>query len=285
MARLPRLLATFALLVAVTALSASPALARKRDHDRMPDRWEKKHHLNVKKNDANRDRDRDGLSNYGEYRSHTNPRKKDSDHDGRRDGREDRDRDKLKNAVEIRTGYDPGDADTDDDGIKDGRENAGKITKLSDSSVTIKLAVGGKLAASLGEDLVVDCKDQPSTDGTDPEPGGDAAPGGEGEPSEDATDPAGGDDESSDDPAAEGSGDDAESSDVEDLDANISQDPADEDGEEFDESAFDREFESDFAAGDADCGTSALKVGARVHEATVKRTASGPVIVAIKLRR
>jgi hypothetical protein len=278
MARLPRLLTTLALLVAVTALSASPALARTRDHDRMSDRWEMKHHLNVKKNDANRDRDRDGLSNYGEYRAHTNPRKKDSDHDGRRDGREDYDRDKLKNAVEIRTGYDPGDADSDNDGIKDGRENAGKITRLSDSSVTIKLAVGGKLTARLGEDLAVDCKGGPSGDGADPEPGGDDAPGGEGEPSEDATDPA--DDETSDDPAAEGSGDDRE-----DVDANIAQDPADEDGEEFDESAFDEQFEDDFANGGEDCGTSALKVGARVHEATVERTASGPVIVAIKLRR
>ena len=273
MSRLPRLLATFLLLIAVTALSASPALARSRDHDRMPDRWEKKHHLNVKKNDAKRDRDCDGLSNYGEYRSRTNPRKKDSDHDGRRDSREDRDRDKLKNAVEIRTGYDPGDADSDNDGIKDGRENAGKITKLSDSSVTIKLAVGGKLTAR----LALDCTSQ----APDPEPAGDA-PGGDG--SEDAPVP-GEDDESSGDPEAEGAGDDSESGDADDVDADMSQDPAGEDGEDFDESAFDREFESDFAAGGANCGTTVLKVGARVREATVKRTASGPVIVAIKLRR
>ena len=47
MSRLTRLSTTFALLVAAAALTASPALARK-DHDRMPDKWEKRNHLNVK---------------------------------------------------------------------------------------------------------------------------------------------------------------------------------------------------------------------------------------------
>jgi hypothetical protein len=123
----------------------------------MPDKWEKRHHLNVKKDDSRRDRDRDGLSNYGEYRAHTNPRKKDSDHDGRRDSREDFDRDHLRNAAEIKTGYDPRDKDSDNDGVKDGRENAGKIVALSGSTVTIKLAVGGKLAAALGDGLAIRC--------------------------------------------------------------------------------------------------------------------------------
>src|SRR3954451_5597638 len=145
MSRLTRLSSTFALAVAAAALTAGPALARTHDHDRMPDKWEKRYHLNVKQDDSRRDRDRDGLSNYGEYRAHTNPRKKDSDHDGRRDSREDFDRDHLRNAAEISTGFDPGDKDSDNDGTRDGREHAGTIVKLSDSSVTIKLAVGGKL--------------------------------------------------------------------------------------------------------------------------------------------
>ena len=51
MARLHRVVATLTLLVAATALCAAPALARKHDHDKLPDRWERKHHLNVKKND------------------------------------------------------------------------------------------------------------------------------------------------------------------------------------------------------------------------------------------
>ena len=155
MSRLSRLSTTFALVVAAAALTAGPAPARTHDHDRMPDKWEKRYHLNVKKDDSRRDRDRDGLSNYGEYRAHTNPRKKDSDHDGRRDSREDFDRDKLRNAAEIKTGFDPRDKDSDDDGVKDGRENAGKIVTLSGSSITIKLAVGGTLTARLGDELLV----------------------------------------------------------------------------------------------------------------------------------
>ena len=183
----PRIIA---LLVAVSALAAGPASARDRDHDRLPDRWEKRHHLNLKKDDSRRDRDRDGLSNYGEYRSRTKPGKKDSDRDGRRDGREDYDRDRLRNSAEIRTGFDPGDKDSDNDGTKDGRENAGKIVKLSATSVTIKLAVGGSLTAGLGADLTVNCAPEEgsgSTPGPDtdvPEPGEDAP-----EPGEDDEEP------------------------------------------------------------------------------------------------
>ena len=56
----PRLLTLFAL-TAVAAVPASPALAK--DRDGMPDRWEKRHHLSMRVNDASRDKDRDGLSN------------------------------------------------------------------------------------------------------------------------------------------------------------------------------------------------------------------------------
>ena len=109
MARLHRVLATLTLLVAATALCAAPALARKHDHDKLPDRWERKFHLNTKKNDAKRDRDRDGLSNYREYRAHTNPRKKDTDRDG------------LKDGAERRFGFKPRDRDSDDDGTRTAR--------------------------------------------------------------------------------------------------------------------------------------------------------------------
>src|SRR5215204_3000323 len=100
MSGMARLLASLALLITAAALTASPALAR--------------------------DRDNDGLSNLREYRAHTNPRKKDSD------------RDKLKDGAELRLGFDPRDRDSDDDGIKDGRENAGRITRLSGSAITIR---------------------------------------------------------------------------------------------------------------------------------------------------
>ena len=271
MSRLSRLLSTTALLVSAAALTAGPALARDRDHDRLPDKWEKRHHLNLKKDDSRRDLDRDSLSNYGEYRAHTNPRKKDSDRDRRRDDREDYDRDKLRNGAEIRTGFDPGDKDSDNDGVKDGRENAGKIVKLSAGSIKIKLAVGGSLTARLGENLAVECApgDSGSTGGSDPdvpEPGEDAP-----EPGEDAEEPGEPGDEDASDAADAG-------------DASIAQEEP-EDAEDFDDAAFDREFGDDSEFGDESCGTTTLKTGLMVHKAKVKRDGSGKMLVAIQLVR
>ena len=151
----------FALLAVPAAASATP---RDRDHDGMPTRWERSHHLNPNRNDAAKDPDRDGLRNLAEFRSHTDPRDADTDNDGvndanedadrdgvdngnedregtnprrgdsngngTRDGKEDRDRDHLANAAEDRTGNDPIDPDTDDDGIKDGAEQAGTIASF-----------------------------------------------------------------------------------------------------------------------------------------------------------
>ena len=275
MLRLSRLLPSCALLVAVSALTAGPALARDRDHDRLPDRWEKRHHLNFKKDDSRRDRDRDGLSNYGEYRAHTKPGKKDSDRDGRRDGREDYDRDRLRNSAEIRTGFDPGDSDSDNDGTKDGRENAGKIVKLSATSVTIRLAVGGSLTARLGADLTVNCapgESSGSTPGSDPdlpEPGEDVL-----EPGEDDEEP--GEPGESDEDAGDAPQDGA------DL---LAAQASSEDDEEFDDSEFERELGDDTGGGDAACGTATLKAGAVVHKAKVANGAAGKLLVAIELVR
>jgi hypothetical protein len=58
------------------------AKSRDRDHDRMPDKWEKRHHLNVRANDARRDPDRDHLSNLAEFQRGTDPRDADTDNDG-----------------------------------------------------------------------------------------------------------------------------------------------------------------------------------------------------------
>ena len=54
-------------------------------------------------------------------------------------------------------------------GTKDGRENAGKIVKLSDSSITIKLAVGGSMTARLGDGLAVNCGASGPGESTDPD--------------------------------------------------------------------------------------------------------------------
>lgn len=90
-------------LLAVTGLAlAGPSAASAADvnHDKLPDRWERAHHLSLKVNEAQRDQDRDGLVNTTEYADHTDPRSADSDGDGIKDGHEDADHDGVTNLAE-----------------------------------------------------------------------------------------------------------------------------------------------------------------------------------------
>jgi Bacterial TSP3 repeat len=101
----------WALLLALSCL-ATPAVAwagkRDRDSDRLPDRWEHKHHLSVTKKSAKGDPDHDRLSNLREFRLRTNPRKADTDGDG------------LKDRAEVRRYHtNPRRRDTDGDGYND----------------------------------------------------------------------------------------------------------------------------------------------------------------------
>ncbi|HMJ73220.1 MAG TPA: hypothetical protein VK471_07665 [Solirubrobacterales bacterium] len=81
------LLAVVGLLAAVGVL-AGPAVAKDGNHDRISDRWEKRHHLSLTVNQAHRDQDGDHLRNLGEFRAGDNPRDDDSDNDGVMDGEE-----------------------------------------------------------------------------------------------------------------------------------------------------------------------------------------------------
>jgi hypothetical protein len=112
---------------------ASAASAKDRNHDRIPDRWERAHHLSLHVNQARRDQDHDGLNNRGEFRAHLNPRK----------------------------------ADTDGDGIPDGEENAGTIASFDNGMLTINLAGGGTLTGAVTQDTEIECPDttQASDDG------------------------------------------------------------------------------------------------------------------------
>jgi hypothetical protein len=142
--------------MAALFITAAPALAaapRDRDHDGMPDRWEKRHHVSR----PHADPDHDGLDNLAEYRSHTDPHRADTDHDGVRDGAEDADHDGLTNAQEDRVGSDPRDADSDHDGRRDGRENAGKVLSFEEGVITITLANGGTLTASVTSASEIRC--------------------------------------------------------------------------------------------------------------------------------
>ena len=147
-------------IIAALALLALPAagVAKDRNHDRIPDRWEKRHNLSLKVNQAKRDQDSDGMRNRGEFRAGTNPR----------------------------------DADSDNDGTEDGAENAGTISSYTDGVLTISLYAGGEITGEVTDDTRVVCPPAEEEEEETPEdsaarfggPGGpegeDAGPRGEG---------------------------------------------------------------------------------------------------------
>ena len=103
------------------------------NHDRIPDRWERAHHLSLRVNQARRDQDHDGLRNRAEFRAHTNPRK----------------------------------ADTDGDGIKDGAEHAGKIASFTGGVLTINLFGGKTLTGTVDDTTEIECDDAHASDDSD----------------------------------------------------------------------------------------------------------------------
>ena len=113
--------ATLALLVAGFTGAAA---AKDRNHDRIPDRWEKRFHLSLAVNQANRDQDRDRIDNLNEFREGTNPR----------------------------------DRDSDNDGIRDDHENAGTIASFDGTTLVINLAVGGRLSGQVTASTRIECR-------------------------------------------------------------------------------------------------------------------------------
>jgi hypothetical protein len=79
---------TVVLALALSLGAIATASAKDRNHDRIPDRWERSYDLSLKVNQAKRDQDRDDLVNRQEYRAGTNPREADSDNDGTDDASE-----------------------------------------------------------------------------------------------------------------------------------------------------------------------------------------------------
>jgi hypothetical protein len=221
------LILALALVASLGVVSTASASSRDRNHDRLPDKWERAHHLSLKVKQAKRDQDRDGLNNRGEFRAKLNPR----------------------------------DRDTDNDGIKDGEENAGTIKSFDGGVLTITLAEGGDLAATVTPDTEIECHGTATASSHDD--GGSGSGSGSG-----SDDPAGDDSGSggsgSDDPAGHDTGDDPAGEDTGD---DHGDDPAGEDTGD--------DHGHDGPGDGATCGTDALKAGVKVREAELKVSSDG----------
>jgi len=143
-------LITVAIAASLLALPAG-ALAKRhdRDHDRMADKWEKRHHLNTHANDARHDPDKDDLSNLSEFRHHTDPQKADTDDDG------------VKDDDELRDDTNPRRDDSDDDGVGDADEISGSVVSFESGVLTIQLPGdgAGTVAGTVNDATVVECDD------------------------------------------------------------------------------------------------------------------------------
>jgi hypothetical protein len=184
-----RLLLFGVVLAALLAVpGAAMAKSRDRDHDKLPDKWEKKFHLSTHKKSAKGDPDRDGLNNLGEFRSRTNPRDKDTDNDGVNDANEDRDHDGLGNAEEMNEHTSPNDPDSDNDGVNDGEETIGTVASFTEDSagsgtgvLTITRNDGSTLSGRVDSSTRIECR-APEHAGVHERHGSDnSGPGGSGE--------------------------------------------------------------------------------------------------------
>jgi hypothetical protein len=120
-------------LVVIGALAAAfmvvPAVAmasKDRDHDGLPDKWEKKFHLSTHTNNAKGDPDRDHLSNRKEFKFGLNPRK----------------------------------ADSDGDRTPDNEEQAGVVRSFQNGVLTIDELNGGSVSGNVDNSTEIECGDR-----------------------------------------------------------------------------------------------------------------------------
>ena len=133
-------LALAALSVAAVA-SADRGHRGDRNHDGLPDRWERHHHLSLKVNQAHRDPDRDRLDNRNEFRHGTDPNKR----------------------------------DTDDDGVRDRDEvnPAGTIASFDNGVLTITLRNGQSVSGRVTADTKIECENEDDEEAMAARDGGD----------------------------------------------------------------------------------------------------------------
>lgn len=134
------LLVAIGMLAMLAVPSIAAAKQRDRNHDGIPDRWEKRHHLSTKVNQARRDQDRDHLRNRAEFMAGTNPRN----------------------------------ADSDGDGVPDGEENAGTIASFDTTSgrLVINVFNGETVSGLVTEETEIECRGQKDEESASDSKGG-----------------------------------------------------------------------------------------------------------------
>jgi hypothetical protein len=126
--RILMLLATACAALLVVAATGSARGNSDRNRDRIPDRWERAHHLSLKVNQARRDQDHDGLRNRAEFLAGTDPRNNDSD----------------------------------DDGTNDGSEGAGTVTSFTGGVLIVHLFNGDDVKGTVDDQTEIECKTRPT---------------------------------------------------------------------------------------------------------------------------
>jgi hypothetical protein len=122
--------AAFAALLAFAPGAMAHSWRGDRNHDRIPDRWERANHLSLKVNQAKRDQDHDGLRNRAEFMAGDNPR----------------------------------DDDTDNDGIEDGQEKAGQVVSFTGGVLIVHLFNGDDVKGTVDDNTEIKCeKAEPTT--------------------------------------------------------------------------------------------------------------------------
>lgn len=159
--------------LAMLALPGAAAAKRKdRNHDRIPDRWEKRHHLSLAVKQTWRDQDRDHLPNRQEFLAGTNPR----------------------------------DRDSDDDGIVDSQENAGRIHSFDAETgrLVIDLFGGDTVSGLVTDRTEIECEGEQTA--TASHSGEDESNSGEGSGEDESSDDNGSDSNDDNSSSSESSG-------------------------------------------------------------------------------
>jgi hypothetical protein len=235
---------------------AAMAKSHDRNHDGIPDKWEKRFHLSTTRNAAKADPDRDWLNNLGEFKSHTNPRKADTNGNGVNDANDDTDGDGVDNQDEMNQGTNPDDQDSNNDGVKDGHELSGTVVGFVEDSanpgtgtLTIQLADNSQVSGKVDSSTKIEC------DGTDQQSGRHEKDGG----GDSGSSGSGADDGANHDANGD-SGDDGPNGDANDNDG-------------------------DDTGSSASCSTADLTPGAVVREADLQGTGDQAVFSKVELQK